>query len=120
MIFKREWCRSSDWMRKHGKRIWDEWGWIGVAIKRLTLRLWWVRNGTTYIAGFSVWGITRKMHTLSIGKYGLIHYIIHCSLWPVEKRDHFRFLFQIKIGRIELDLSIYKIAPDVARPDLWA
>ena len=101
------------------KQIYDGWGWVGVAISKFTVRLWWVGNGSTFWSGAGLWGSFKEHRRLEILKHNLIHCLLYFSVLPLEKRDNIKFGGFIRLGRIELDISIYNIKPSTARPDLW-
>lgn len=99
--------------------FWDEWGWAGVALGRLTVRLWWTGAGTVGLTHVTVFWPNVKTRQWAIGKYGLIHHVFSAGLYGTYARDYYSHIFQVRLGRAEVDLCLYKIAPAKAQPDLW-
>lgn len=96
ITFKREWHNSERLRRAIGRTWYDEWGWVGLAINRLTIRLWWIGNGSTFFAGASA------------------------SSMPWEEREPLKMSFYVRLWRMEFDVAWYRTSPISARPDLWA
>lgn len=97
LIFKAQ----SGTVRLHipGRHFWDYWGWIGVAINRLTLRLWWTGAGNLSLWHFRVWRRNGDE--------------------PPDPRESAYHVLTARMGRVEFDICRYRSDPAEARPDLW-
>ena len=101
-------------------RMYHGFAWAGVTLGNLTVRLWWVGSGSTFRMGAGVMGVFKNHRHLSIGKYALVHHVLYLSVHSVHYvLDNIKWGVWLRIFRFEIDITLYRINPRIARPDLW-
>lgn len=117
MNIKAEWHTfKSKYIRRP---FWDNWGWLGVSLGWLTVRLWWTGSGSVSFFVVSIFAPHLKHRHFEWGKYSLIDHLVSISTYPSQARDDYSHVLNVRLGRAEISFCLYKIAPSAARPDLW-